>query len=176
MISDFLTIKESKGKPEGLKMAYIGDGNNVANSLMLSCALTGMDLSVASPNGYKPSKDYVSKASVLSKSTGSRMEVVTKPADAARDADILYTDVWISMGEEKEAARRMRAFKTYQINKGLLGYAKRNAIVMHCLPAHRGLEITDDVLEGKQSVAWAQGVNKIYGAASALSFITKQKS
>ncbi len=175
MISDFLTILESKGRIEGLKMAYIGDGNNMANSLMLSCALTGMDLSIASPNGYKPSDEYVKKARRLSESTGSKIEIVTKPAEAAKDADILYTDVWVSMGEEKEAARRLRAFKGYQINSSLLKYAKSDAIVMHCLPAHRGLEITDEVIEGRQSVAWTQGVNKLYGAASTLKFIAKRK-
>ncbi len=175
MISDFLTILESKGRIEGLKMAYIGDGNNMANSLMLSCALTGMDLSIASPNGYKPSDEYAKKARRLSESTGSKIEIVTKPAEAAKDADILYTDVWVSMGEEKEAARRLRAFKGYQINSSLLKYAKSDAIVMHCLPAHRGLEITDEVIEGRQSVAWTQGVNKLYGAASTLKFIAKRK-
>ena len=175
MISDFLTILESKGRIEGLKMAYIGDGNNMANSLMLSCALTGMDLSIASPNGYKPSDEYAKKARRLSESTGSKIEIVTKPAEAAKDADILYTDVWVSMGEEKEAARRLRAFKGYQINRSLLKYAKSDAIVMHCLPAHRGLEITDEVIEGRQSVAWTQGVNKLYGAASTLKFIAKRK-
>jgi len=175
MISDFLTILEAKGRIEGLKMAYIGDPCNVANSLMLSCALTGMDLSIASPNGYKPSGEYVKKAKRLSASTRSKIEIVTKPAEAAKDADILYTDVWVSMGEEKEAARRLRAFKGYQINSSLLKYAKSDAIVMHCLPAHRGLEITDDAIEGKQSVAWVQGINKLYGAASVMKFIAKHK-
>ncbi|MGC8537578.1 MAG: ornithine carbamoyltransferase [Candidatus Micrarchaeia archaeon] len=175
MISDFLTIRESKGRIKGLKMAYIGDGNNMANSLLLSCALTGMDISIASPLGYEPSSEYIKKAKLLSASSGSKIEVVTKPTEAAKDADILYTDVWVSMGEEKEAAKRLKAFKGYQINSSLLKYAKSDAIVMHCLPAHRGLEITDDVLEGKQSVAWVQGVNKLYGAASVLGFIAKHK-
>ena len=175
MISDFLTIIEAKNRIKGLKMAYIGDGNNMANSLMLSCALTGMDLSIASPNGYKPSDEYVKKAKRISASTGSDIRVVTKPAEAAKDADILYTDVWVSMGEEKEAAQRLRAFKGYQINRSLLKYAKSDAIVMHCLPAHRGLEITDEVIEGRQSVAWTQGINKMYGAASTLKFVAKRK-
>lgn len=175
MVSDFLTILEKKGKIDGMKMAYIGDGNNVANSLMLSCALTGMDLSVASPNGYKPSKGYVQAAKRLSKSTGSKIDIVTRPVEAARNADILYTDVWVSMGEEKEAEARLKAFNVYQINRALLSHAKKDAIVMHCLPAHRGLEITDDVLEGSQSVAWVQGVNKIYGAASVLKFVAGHK-
>ncbi len=175
MVSDFLTILEKKGRMDSMKMAYIGDGNNMANSLMLSCALSGMDLSIASPNGYRPSRQYVEKAHELAEKTGSSVSIVTKPIEAARGADILYTDVWVSMGEEKEKKKRMKAFRGYQINKALLSHAKSDAMVMHCLPAHRGLEITDEVLEGKQSVAWVQGVNKLYGAASILEFIARHK-
>ena len=169
MISDFLTIMEKKKKFKGLKMTFVGDGtNNMANSLMLACSMTGIDLTIATPDAYQPDASYKAFAEKLGKKAGTTITVTDNVHDSAIGADILYTDVWVSMGEEAERQKRLEDFKGFQINSALLKLARPDAIVMHCLPAERGLEITDEVIEGKQSVAWQQGVNKIYGAASSI--------
>jgi ornithine carbamoyltransferase len=170
-VCDLLTVMEAKGKLEGLKLAFIGDGNNVCNSLLLGCATVGVHMSVACPKGYDPDKDILQKAKEIGRSNGASINIVREPKEAVENADILYTDVWVSMGEEKERRKRMKAFRGYQINAGLLRAAKSDAVVMHCLPAHRGLEITDDAIEGKQSIAWSQGENKLYGAVAILDFL-----
>jgi ornithine carbamoyltransferase len=171
-ISDLFTINESKGKLQGLTLCFIGDGDNVCNSLLLGASLVGMNAVAACPNGYSPNPDILRRAEENAKESGSTVRVVDDPKEAAVDSDVLYTDVWVSMGEENERARRMRAFRGFQINSEMLKLASKNAIVMHCLPAHRGLEITDEVIEGKQSVVWRQAENKLYGAAAALDFVT----
>ncbi len=168
MVSDLLTIYEAKGAVKGMNIAYIGDGDNVANSLLLAAATGGANAIVACPEGYEPNAAIVSKAMSLGKRTGSKISIVNDPKSAASGADILYTDVWVSMGEEAEAKKRLKVFKNYQINTKLLHLANKDAVVMHCLPAHRGLEITDDVLEGRQSIVWRQAENKLYGAAAVL--------
>jgi len=173
IISDFLTIIESKGKLQGLTLAYIGDGDNVCNSLLLGSALAGMNMNVACPEGYNPDAAILAKAQGLAKETGAKLTVTRKPTEAAKSADVLYTDVWVSMGEDAEREKRMKAFQGYQINSALLKAANSGAVVMHCLPAHRGLEITDDVIEGEQSIVWQQGANKLYSAASVLEFCLK---
>jgi ornithine carbamoyltransferase len=173
IICDLLTVAESKGTLKGLKLAYIGDGNNVCNSLLLGCAIAGMNMSVACPKGYEPNKDILKKANEIGQSSGVNLSVLREPNEAVKNADILYTDVWVSMGEEKERQKRMKAFQGYQINSKLLSVAAKGAVVMHCLPAHRGLEITDDVIEGRQSIVWQQGENKLYGAAAILDFLIK---
>lgn len=170
-VCDLLTIMEAKGKLEGLKLAFVGDGNNVCNSLLLGCATVGMNVSVACPKGYEPDKGILQKANEIGRANGARSIIVRKPKEAVESADILYTDVWVSMGEEKERQKRMKAFRGYQLNAELLRAAAGDAVVMHCLPAHRGLEITDDVIEGKQSIVWGQGENKLYGAAAILDFL-----
>jgi ornithine carbamoyltransferase len=172
-VCDLLTVAESKGKLDGLKLTYIGDGNNVCNSLLLGCAISGMNMSVACPKGYEPDKGILQKANEIARSSGANLSVVRKPAEAAKDADVLYTDVWVSMGEEKERKKRTKIFQGYQINSKLLNAAAKDAVVMHCLPAHRGLEITDDVIEGPRSIVWQQGENKLYGAAAILEFLLK---
>jgi len=171
IVCDLFTVLETKGKLEGLTLAFIGDGDNVCNSLLLGAAMVGMNMIAACPDGYHPDKGIFEKAKKIAKTTGAELRIVKDPKDAAQEADILYTDVWVSMGEEKEKAKRMKAFKGYQINSALVKTAAKDAIVMHCLPAHRGLEITDDVLEGKHSVVWVQGENKLYGAAGILDFL-----
>ncbi|MFI5450231.1 MAG: ornithine carbamoyltransferase [Candidatus Bathyarchaeia archaeon] len=173
IISDFLTIIESKGKLQGLTLAYIGDGDNVCNSLLLGSALAGMNLNVACPEGYDPDSAILAKAQSLAKETGAKLTITRKPTEAVKGADVLYTDVWVSMGEDAERDKRMKAFQGYQINSALLKAANPGAVVMHCLPAHRGLEITDDVIEGEQSIVWQQGANKLYSAASVLEFCLK---
>jgi ornithine carbamoyltransferase len=173
IVCDLLSVMEAKGKLQGLSLAYIGDGNNVCNSLLLGCATMGMNMFVACPKGYEPNKEILQKASEISKASGAKLSIVRKPNEAAKGSDVLYTDVWVSMGEEKERQKRLRVFKGYQINSKLLQVAAKDAVVMHCLPAHRGLEITDDVIEGKQSIVWQQGGNKLYGAAAILDFLLK---
>ena len=168
LVSDMLTIYELKGRLKGLNITYIGDGDNIANSLLLAASTAGANATIACPDGYRPNKEILKKSNAIARKTGSRLVVTENVKEAASGADVLYTDVWISMGEEREARKRMKAFKGYQINSKILQLADKDAIVMHCLPAHRGLEITDEVIEGKQSVAWQQGVNKIYGAASSI--------
>lgn len=172
-VCDLFTIKEAKGKLEGLKLAYIGDGDNVCNSLLLGAANVGMHMSVACPIGYEPDQTVLSKAEEISADSGAKLSILQKPEDAAKGADVLYTDVWVSMGQEEERQKRLEAFQGYQINSNLVSVANNDAIVMHCLPAHRGLEITDDVIEGQRSVVWRQGENKLYAAASVLEFCCK---
>jgi len=172
-ISDLLTIRETKGRMEGLTLAFIGDGDNVCSSLLLGASMVGMNMVVACPEGYAPNPGILRAAHQTAKKSGSSVKVVNDPREAAAGADVLYTDVWISMGEEKEKNRRMHAFRGFQINSELLKLAARDAVVMHCLPAHRGLEITDDVIEGRQSVVWRQGENKLYGAAAVLDFVVR---
>lgn len=172
VISDLFTISETKGKLRGLTLAFIGDGDNVCNSLLLGASLTGMNAVAACPLGYAPDPDILRRAEENAKRSGSTVRVVDDPKEAAVDSDVLYTDVWVSMGEEKERSKRLRAFRGFQINSEILKLASKDAIVMHCLPAHRGMEITDDVIEGKHSVVWRQAENKLYGAAAALDFVT----
>jgi ornithine carbamoyltransferase len=175
IISDLLTIQEAKGKFTGLKLGYIGDGNNVCNSLLLGSAIEGMRMSVACPEGYEPNSVTLKQAEEQCRSTGGEIKIVHKPSLAAEGADVLYTDVWVSMGDEASKEKRMQDFRGYQINPDLLKIAKKDVSVMHCLPAHRGLEITDEVIEGNKSIVWEQGENKLYGAAAILEWLLGQK-
>jgi len=169
-VCDLYTIYESQGALQGLNLSYVGDGNNVCNSLLLGAALTGMNMKAACPPGYQPPDEIVKKALEVAQSTGSQISIVENPQEAAQDADVLYTDVWVSMGEDIEKEQRMRAFEGYQINASLLESADKEAVVMHCLPAHCGLEITEDILEGQRSMVWLQAENKLYTAAGLLDF------
>ena len=161
-LADLLTIKEIFGKLRGLRLTYVGDGNNVCNSLMLASALTGMHFAAATPKGREPPHRLSEYAASIATGTGSRIEIVNDPKAAANKANILYTDVWVSMGQEAQKEEREKLFVPYQLNKQLLGLADRKAIVMHCLPAHRGLEITDDVIDGDQSVVFEQAENRLH--------------
>jgi ornithine carbamoyltransferase len=162
IMADLLTVQEKKGKLSGLKMAYIGDGNNICNSLMLGAALSGMDFVAATPIEYRPVQSIVKKAAALAKKQKVSSAVVTDPAKAAAGADVVYTDTWVSMGQECDAERKHKIMRPYQINKGLMSKAKRDAIFMHCLPAHRGAEVTEDVMDGKQSVVFDQAENRLH--------------
>jgi len=175
IVSDLFTIQEAKGKLKGLKLTYVGDGNNVCNSLLLGGALEGMSISVACPAEYEPNATILGEAEKTARTSGGNIDVSHDPLQAATDADLLYTDVWVSMGDEASKEKRMKDFNGYQINNDLLKVAKKDASVMHCLPAHRGLEITDDVIDGRQSIVWQQGENKLYGAASILEWLLRQK-
>lgn len=161
-MADLLTIREHKGSLKGLKMAYIGDGNNMVHSLMHSCAKFGMDISVATPTAYEPNAGIVAAAKQVAQGTGSRIELTQDVLEAAAGADVLYTDVWASMGMESEQVARQAVFKNYQINQQVLAAADKKAIVLHCLPAHRGEEITEDVLEGPQSVVFDEAENRLH--------------
>lgn len=161
-LADVFTIQEHKGKLKGLKIAYLGDGNNMAHSLMFVAAKTGMHVSIASPEGYEVDPKMVELARADAKETGAKIEILTDPLAAVKDADVLYTDVWASMGKEDEQAVRVKEMCAYQLNSELLTAAKQSAVVMHCLPAHRGEEITDEVLEGRQSVVFDQAENRLH--------------
>lgn len=167
-LGDLLTIREHKGKFRGLKLAWVGDGNNVCNSLLLGCTLVGMNISAVCPHGYEPDASVAKQAKKNAKKSGAKLELLTDPKKAVAGADVIYTDVWVSMGQEKEAKQRMRAFKGYQVNAQLLKLAKPNAIVMHCLPAHRGQEITDEVIDGPRSVVLDQAENRMHAQKALL--------
>lgn len=160
-LSDLFTIKEYKGRFSGVKLAYVGDGNNVCHSLLLGAAMVGLDMSVASPRGYEPRKDILMKAEGIAKSTGSTIEVHLDAPSAVKGADIIYTDVWVSMGQEEERTRRLKDFKGYQVNKELVEMGD-NPLVMHCLPAKRGQEITSEVLESENSIVFEQAENRLH--------------
>ena len=167
-LSDLATIEDAKGSLDRLKFAWVGDGNNVCHSLMLACAAVGMNMSVATPPSYQPSAEIAQKANDLTQKTGSKIWFTDDPSEAVQDADVLYTDVWVSMGQDTEQAQRLMDFEGFQINDELLSKAKSDAVVMHCLPAHRGQEIAADVLDGPRSIAWKQADYKFHGAKGIL--------
>ena len=171
IISDLYSIVEAKGKLENLKLAWVGDGYNVCNSLILACGIIGVDINVSCPEGYDPDKNIFEKATQLAMESGAEIKIVRDPKEAISDVDVIYTDAWISMGQEEEAQSKIKAFRGYQVNEELLSFAKEDAVVMHCLPAHRGIEITDSVLDGDRSIAWEQSRNKLHGAKAILSSI-----
>lgn len=160
VLSDLFTIKEFK-RSFNMKVAYIGDGNNVCNSLLLGSSMVGMDISVACPKGYEPNGEILRKAKRYAKKSGADIEILSDPSKAVANADIIYTDVWVSMGQEAEKEKRLRDFKNYQVNIGLVRKAG-NPLIMHCLPAKRGLEITDEVLESKNSIVFEQAENRLH--------------
>lgn len=161
-LADLLTVYEKKGELEGLTLAYIGDGNNVANSLLLAAALTGINFQIASPPGFTVNERLLNLAQDYAQDTGSKILCTEEPRVAVNGADIVYTDVWTSMGQEAEREVRRQVFAKYQVNSELLSLAKADAIVMHPLPAHRGEEVTSDVLDGPQSVVFDQAENRMH--------------
>ena len=171
-IADLMTILEKKRRLNGIRLAYIGDGNNVANSLIGAAARTGIEMIIACPKGFEPDQDVLKRARNKedTENTG-EIIIVRDPKEAASNADVIYTDVWVSMGQEKEAAKRKAKFKNYQINKKLLQYAKKDAIVLHCLPANRGQEITDDVMDGTNSAVFDQAENRLHTGKALLEFL-----
>jgi ornithine carbamoyltransferase len=167
-MADYLTILEIKGRLRGVKIAYIGDGNNVAHSLIFGAARFGVHLTVASPKGYEPNPDAVRWAKEQAVATGGTIEILRDPVAAAKQADILYTDVWTSMGRESEASKRRKAFKAYQIDDAMARHAKPDYIFMHCLPAHRGEEVTDSVIDSDHSVVFQQAENRLHAQKAIL--------
>jgi ornithine carbamoyltransferase len=167
LLADIMTMRERFGSTRGIRAAWVGDGDNVCNSLILSTVLTGMDLTVASPPGFRPPPAVVETAI----SRGGRVRLVQEPEMAVRDAHVVVTDTWVSMGEEKEREARLRAFKGYTVDSTLMRLADPDAIFMHCLPAHRGQEVTDEVIEGPQSVVFDEAENRLHAQKALLVFL-----
>ena len=167
-LTDLLTILEKRDRLEGVKLAYIGDGNNVLHSLLYGAAQVGMHLVAATPEGYGPLAEVVQQAKTMAVDTGASIELFHEPREAIRDADVVYTDTWTSMGQEDEAAQRRQIFCSYQINESLLALASPDVGVMHCLPAHRGEEITDQVADGPRSWLFDQAENRLHAQKAIL--------
>jgi len=174
IVADLYTMWEKFGFLEGLKVAYIGDGNNVCNSLLIGCSKMGIDVSVASPEGYEPAGEALNFAKRNSEETGSKVKILRDPLKAAKDADVIYTDTFISMGDEAEREERLSVFlPKYQVNAELLEAASENALFMHCLPAHRNEEVTDDVIDGPCSVVWDEAENRLHTAKAILATVAR---
>jgi ornithine carbamoyltransferase len=169
ILADLMTIKEHKGQLAGLKLAYIGDGNNITHSLLLGCSKVGMHISVASPVGYQPKQMIVEKA--MQTANGTKVEITDDPVVAITDADVVVTDVWASMGQEEEAAERMKVFTPYQVNSQLVSHAKPDFIFLHCLPAHRGEEVTAEVIDGPHSVVWDEAENRLHAQKAVMALL-----
>ena len=172
-LSDLFTVKEKKGKVKGVKIAFVGDGNNVCNSLLMTSARVGADITVATPKGYEPDKEVVKISSDFAAVTGAKVWLTADPRKAVEGADVIYTDVWTSMGQEKETNKRLKVFKDFQINEKLCSKAKKDYIIMHCLPAHRGEEISDESLESPHSVVFDQAENRLHVEKAILLLLLK---
>jgi ornithine carbamoyltransferase len=170
-LADLFTIWEKRGKLKGVKLAYVGDGNNVATSLLFGATKVGMDIALASPEGYELSDDVVKLGQEFAAQSGSKVELGRDPAAAVRGADVIYTDVWTSMGQEEETERRLKVFPPYQVNAALVAQARPEVMVMHCLPAHRGQEITDEVADGPNSVLFDQAENRLHAQKAILALL-----
>jgi ornithine carbamoyltransferase len=174
VVSDLLTLSERwKGRFSGHRLAWVGDGNNVLHSLVLGCSMVGLDLSCATPDGYHPDPSIVTQAQALARQSGAQLDFYSEPVAAVKGADAVYTDVWVSMGEEAEQAAREKAFAGFQLNAVLLAHAKSGALVLHDLPAHRGLEITDEVMDGPQSIVWDQAENRLHAQKALLELLLR---
>lgn len=160
-LADMQTIKEHKENFKG-KIVFAGDGNNVCNSLLLICAILGMDMTVACPGGYEPPAEIIKKATSMALESGAHLEITPDIKSAVNDADVIYTDVWVSMGDESQIKERIESFKPYQVNEEVMSMAREDAIFMHCLPAIRGQETTAEVIDGPQSVVWDQAENRLH--------------
>jgi ornithine carbamoyltransferase len=172
-LADVLTIRERLGGFEGVRVAYLGDGNNVCHSLMVACAKLGMGFSAATPIGYEPSEEVVGWARVAAQEAGSTVELGHDPRAAAEGADVLYTDVWTSMGQDEERERRLRDLAGFGIDDGMVALASERAIVLHCLPAHYGQEITEEVLYGPRSAVWDQAENRLHAQKALMALIMR---
>jgi len=173
-LGDLLTIREHLGRLRGVRVAYIGDGNNVLHALLEGCALMGLPLTYATPRGCAPQPAVVSVARRLAQRTGVRVVGSHDPRQAVRGADVVYTDVWTSMGQEAHAQRRRRAFRGFTLSPALLAHARRQALIMHCLPAHRGEEITDEAMESRRAVIFDQAENRLHAQKALLVRLLKR--
>ena len=170
-LADMLTIQEHFGRLKGLRLAYVGDGSNVAASLALACAHYGLAFSIATPEGYEMEEAIRGQAFEIADRNGSALEMHTRPEAAVAEADVVYTDTWVSMGQEAQAAERLAEFEGFQLNRRLMDFAKPEAIVMHCLPAHRGDEITDELMDGEQSKVFEQAENRLHAQKALLAHL-----
>jgi ornithine carbamoyltransferase len=171
VLADLLTIKEKLGRLEGLKVAYVGDGNNVAHSLLLGCSKMGINIYVGTPSQYRPMERIYKMARENAVASGGSVHLLEDPAETVKDADVVYTDVWASMGQEEEKEKRKAIFSSYQVNSKLLELALPDALVMHCLPAYRGWEISADVLDGRQSVVVDQAENRLHAQKALMAML-----
>lgn len=174
LLADLMTIQEHKGKLAGLKIAYIGDGaNNMANSYLVACATAGMHVAVAAPAGYLPDVRVVSRAEHIAIETGGSVSVLGDPVLAAKDADVVVTDTWISMGQEEQKAKRIADFEGFTVTESLMSHAASDAIFMHCLPAYRGYEVSAEVIDGPQSVIWDEAENRLHAQKALMTFLAE---
>lgn len=170
-LADLFSVKEKFGRLQGLTLAYVGDGNNVCHSLLLGCAQVGMNMTIATPKGYEPDREVVDRAQGSAAASGAKIALTHCPHEAVAGADIVYADVWVSMGQERERQKRLRAFKKYQINEELVAAAANGFVFMHCLPAHRGEEVTDEVIDGPNSIVFDQAENRMHVQKAVLTFL-----
>ncbi|BAA29817.1 ornithine carbamoyltransferase [Pyrococcus horikoshii] len=170
-LADYMTIWEKKGTIKGVKVVYVGDGNNVCHSLMIAGTKLGADVVVATPEGYEPDKKVIKWAEQNAAESGGSFELLHDPVKAVKDADVIYTDVWASMGQEAEAEERRKIFRPFQVNKDLVKHAKSDYMFMHCLPAHRGEEVTDDVIDSPNSVVWDEAENRLHAQKAVLALL-----
>jgi ornithine carbamoyltransferase len=173
-IADYFTLLERRGRLKGLKIAYVGDGNNVAHSLMFGATKVGMDIALATPKDYAPDKHIVKLAQQDAKTFGTKIEIFNDPEKAVKNADVIYTDVWASMGQEAEHKKRVKAFKGYQVTEKLMAKANPEAVFMHCLPAHRGEEVAAEVMDGPQSVVFDEAENRLHTQKAIMYLLMKQ--
>jgi ornithine carbamoyltransferase len=162
IMADLMTVKEQMHKLDGLKLTYLGDGNNVCNSLLLGCATAGMNMTVGCPSSYEPDSEILQKAKDIAAKKELTIEVVDDPVKAVKDADVIYTDTWVSMGDEAEVEQRKRMFPPFQVNANLVSHAKPNYIFLHCLPAHRNDEVTDEIMDSEHSKVFDQAENRMW--------------
>ncbi len=171
ILADLMTIKEHKGRLAGLKLAYVGDGNNVCHSLLFGCSKVGINISAACPEGYWPREEIIRMAAEDAGLAGGSVEIGTSPVEAVSGADVVVTDVWTGMGQEDERSRRSKIFSSYQVNKKLLGHARPDYIFLHCLPAHRGEEVTDEIIDGSHSAVWDEAENRLHAQKAVLTLL-----
>ncbi|MEG6616944.1 ornithine carbamoyltransferase [Peptococcaceae bacterium 1198_IL3148] len=171
ILADLMTVKEHKGQLAGLKLAYVGDGNNIAHSLLLGCSKVGMQVAVASPAGYQPHQTIVERARQAAAQNGVSVDITDDPVAAVTNADVVVTDVWASMGQEQEAAQRAKIFAPYQVNSQLVSHAKADFIFLHCLPAHRGEEVTAEIIDGPHAVVWDEAENRLHAQKAVMALL-----
>ncbi len=171
ILADLQTVYERKSKLEGLKMAYVGDGNNIAHSLLYGCAKVGMDVAVATPTGYECDAEIVDTAKDDAKLMNCNITITNDPVEAVKDADVIYTDTWVSMGQETEKKERLKIFQPYQVNKELFSYAKDDAMFLHCLPAYRGYEVTEDIIDGPHSAIFDEAENRLHAQKAVMAML-----
>ena len=174
-LADIFSIQEKFGKLKGLKLAYVGDGNNVCHSLMVACSKVGLHMKIATPKGYEPMREIQTLTQLFAKKSGSKISVTASAQAAVQNADIIYSDTWVSMGQEEETKKRLNDFKGFQINADLVKNASKDYIFMHCLPAHRGQEVTEQIIDGKHSIIFDQAENRLHTQKAILMFLFEKK-